>query len=108
MQADTPALVDAELGKDEPCRVETAVPVSEGDPNAGVAEADDVGAPVAREVGEHARVHVRAPAWLKQSSARTNRAARKLPPHAAIRARARPGGDVRHLRRHPQVTAERS
>src|SRR5439155_17236742 len=53
---------ESEVGEDELHRLEGAVAVSEGDVDAGVAEADDVGAAVAREVCEEAGVLVDVPA----------------------------------------------
>src|SRR5690242_7479500 len=60
---DAPAArFEAEVRQHEARFLERAVPVSERDPNAVVAEADDVGAPLARDIREEARVPVDAPA----------------------------------------------
>ena len=63
MLVDPPAAgLEAEVGEHEPRRLERAVAVAQRRPHAGVAEADDVGAAVAGDVGQEARVLVDAPA----------------------------------------------
>ncbi len=56
---DDRAGVQAEVGEHEGRRLERAVAVAERRPDAGVAEADDVGPAVAGEVGEEARMAAR-------------------------------------------------
>ena len=64
MFVDLPAAgVEAEVVEHgDGLELEAAVAVAERDVDAGVAEADDVGAPVAGDVGEQAWVFVDAPA----------------------------------------------
>ena len=65
--------LEAEVCQHELRRLERAVAVAERRPHAGVAEADDVGAAVAGDVGQEARVLVDAPAPAsKPRSASTN------------------------------------
>ena len=54
--------VEPEVGQHELRRLERAVAVAQRHPDAVVAEADDVGAAVAGDVGEEARMFVHAPA----------------------------------------------
>ena len=61
---DAPALIVSEVPDDEPRRLERAVAVAERDPDAGVAEADDVGLAVSGDVGDEAGMPVDAPALV--------------------------------------------
>jgi hypothetical protein len=56
-----PALVGPELGQHERGRLERTVAVAQGYPDAGITEPDDVGVPVAGEVGDVTRVLVDPP-----------------------------------------------
>ena len=62
MLVDSPALVVAEVVENEPGLLEGAVAVGQRDVDPGVAEADDVGAAVAGDVGDEAGVPVDLPA----------------------------------------------
>src|SRR5207247_5751875 len=73
---DAPAGVVAKVGDDKLHRLEGAVPVAERDVNAGVAEADDVEAAVARHVGKEARVPIDMPAAAFEPEVRKDEADR--------------------------------
>ena len=63
MFLDPPAAsLEAEVGQHGPGRAERPIAVAERDIHPGVAEADDIGAAVAGDVGEEARVLVHPPA----------------------------------------------
>ena len=65
MLVDLPALVHTELGQHEPCWCEAAGTVVERHPHAGVAEADQVAAAVAGQVGYVPRMLVDLPALVQ-------------------------------------------
>ena len=75
MPIDVPAAaLEAEVGEDELHRLEGAVAVAERDIHAGVAEADDVRATVAGEIGDESWVLVDPPsAGFEPKSPSTNR-----------------------------------
>src|SRR5205823_7521107 len=54
----------AEFGKHEISGLKTSVPVAQGDPDPGVAEADDIGLAVAVQIGQEARVQRDSPALI--------------------------------------------
>jgi hypothetical protein len=64
MLGDAPALVPAEVVNDHSRRLEGAIAIAERGPHAVVAEADQVAASVASEVGDEARMPVRSPTLI--------------------------------------------